>query len=304
MSQPNIIKFLEVTKWHAILPWATPIELRCLRTWCLWKYERKRHWSQIPPDRGCCAVLTVELYCSERLEGRKPALGAEVNIKMADFGFNNKFTFDKNLATFCGSTPFIFAAVTPLLRQNCCSIKIWWAWQVEPGSPVVYTGQLSPAFWWTQPQEAMEAGTEDHRDLHTKFLIPSLTTSGQIIMDGCGSWRWWIRSYVDTLSDYKDPLWTNLVVSMCYNGKRSQPCWWVGQRDNKIKGHSAPGIQELKAEGQHHHLETSLQLGWPIAPSYKVQHSRSTNPKQECLLQHSGGPWCSYPQPVLYEDSE
>ena len=33
-------------------------------------------------------------------------LDADLNIKIADFGFSNEFTFGNKLDTFCGSPPY------------------------------------------------------------------------------------------------------------------------------------------------------------------------------------------------------
>ena len=91
----------------------------------MWKHERKRVWSPIPPDRVWYVVLSTEPHCSERLEGRTLAFGAEADTKMATFSFSNESTFGQKLAAFHGSP--ILTALELLPARNMMDLRggVW-----------------------------------------------------------------------------------------------------------------------------------------------------------------------------------
>lgn len=55
------------------------------------------------------------LYQAENL-----LLDADLNIKIADFGFSNEFTFGNKLDTFCGSPPYAAPELFQGEEQLCC----------------------------------------------------------------------------------------------------------------------------------------------------------------------------------------
>jgi serine/threonine protein kinase len=49
-------------------------------------------------------------------------LDANLNVKIADFGFSNYFDPDSKLDTFCGSPPYCLIDIDMLL-QNCFKVE-------------------------------------------------------------------------------------------------------------------------------------------------------------------------------------
>ena len=61
-------------------------------------------------DNVHCAVINCgdidDTDCWVFMQAENLLLDADLNIKIADFGFSNEFTFGNKLDTFCGSPPY------------------------------------------------------------------------------------------------------------------------------------------------------------------------------------------------------
>ena len=104
-------------------------KVRCSITWWImaaWKRKRPQGNS----GREC------PLYS---IAPRKSTLGADLNVKVADFGFSHEFTFGSKWDTLCVPAPHPLALSRPKVRwpQGGC---------VEPESSYKYTGHWSPPF--------------------------------------------------------------------------------------------------------------------------------------------------------------
>lgn len=53
-----------------------------------------------------CIVIYDMWLCFLLDQAENLLLDADLNIKIADFGFSNEFTFGNKLDTFCGSPPY------------------------------------------------------------------------------------------------------------------------------------------------------------------------------------------------------
>ena len=57
-------------------------------------------------------IVSAVQYCHQKkivhrdLKAENLLLDAQMNVKIADFGFSNEFSADKKLDTFCGSPPY------------------------------------------------------------------------------------------------------------------------------------------------------------------------------------------------------
>jgi len=67
---------------------------------------------------NCCYTDGVDR--SVFIQAENLLLDADLNIKIADFGFSNEFTFGNKLDTFCGSPPY----AAPELFQGMLDIYL------------------------------------------------------------------------------------------------------------------------------------------------------------------------------------
>ncbi len=78
----------------------------------------------------CLFLLNVLNETLRVSQAENLLLDADMNIKIADFGFSNEFTLGSKLDTFCGSPPYaapeLFQVNTKLLPPHLLSVFIYW----------------------------------------------------------------------------------------------------------------------------------------------------------------------------------
>ncbi|XP_054664335.1 serine/threonine-protein kinase MARK2 isoform X2 [Grus americana] len=246
-------------------------------------------------------IVSAVQYCHQKfivhrdLKAENLLLDADMNIKIADFGFSNEFTFGNKLDTFCGSPPYAAPELFQGKKYDGPEVDVWSLgvilYTLVSGS-LPFDGQNLKEL-----RERVLRGkyripfymSTDCENLLKKFLILNPTKRGtleQIMKD-----RWMnvgheddeLKPYMEPVPDYKDPRRTELMVSMGYTREEIQESL-VGQKYNEVMA------TYLLLDHKSSELEDSLALKPRVAPdlanssgpspAHKVQRSVSANPKR------------------------
>ncbi|XP_025771135.1 serine/threonine-protein kinase MARK2 [Puma concolor] len=247
-------------------------------------------------------IVSAVQYCHQKfivhrdLKAENLLLDADMNIKIADFGFSNEFTFGNKLDTFCGSPPYAAPELFQGKKYDGPEVDVWSLgvilYTLVSGS-LPFDGQNLKEL-----RERVLRGkyripfymSTDCENLLKKFLILNPSKRGtleQIMKD-----RWMnvgheddeLKPYVEPLPDYKDPRRTELMVSMGYTREEIQDSL-VGQRYNEVMAtYLLLGYKSSELEGDTITLKprpsADLTNSNAPSPSHKVQRSVSANPKQ------------------------
>ncbi|CAN8177741.1 unnamed protein product, partial [Coccothraustes coccothraustes] len=246
-------------------------------------------------------IVSAVQYCHQKfivhrdLKAENLLLDADMNIKIADFGFSNEFTFGNKLDTFCGSPPYAAPELFQGKKYDGPEVDVWSLgvilYTLVSGS-LPFDGQNLKEL-----RERVLRGkyripfymSTDCENLLKKFLILNPTKRGtleQIMKD-----RWMnvgheddeLKPYMEPVPDYKDPRRTELMVSMGYTREEIQESL-VGQKYNEVMA------TYLLLDHKSSELEENLSLKPRVAPevanssgpspAHKVQRSVSANPKR------------------------
>ncbi|XP_039910137.1 serine/threonine-protein kinase MARK2, partial [Hirundo rustica] len=246
-------------------------------------------------------IVSAVQYCHQKfivhrdLKAENLLLDADMNIKIADFGFSNEFTFGNKLDTFCGSPPYAAPELFQGKKYDGPEVDVWSLgvilYTLVSGS-LPFDGQNLKEL-----RERVLRGkyripfymSTDCENLLKKFLILNPTKRGtleQIMKD-----RWMnvgheddeLKPYMEPVPDYKDPRRTELMVSMGYTREEIQESL-VGQKYNEVMA------TYLLLDHRGSELEENLSLKPRVAPevanssgpspAHKVQRSVSANPKR------------------------
>ncbi|TSL04309.1 Serine/threonine-protein kinase MARK2 [Bagarius yarrelli] len=169
-------------------------------------------------------IVSAVQYCHQKcivhrdLKAENLLLDAEMNIKIADFGFSNEFTLGNKLDTFCGSPPYAAPELFQGKKYDGPEVDVWSLgvilYTLVSGS-LPFDGQNLKEL-----RERVLRGkyripfymSTDCENLLKKFLILNPTKRGsleqQIMKD-----RWMnvgheeeeLMPYVEPQPDYKDP---------------------------------------------------------------------------------------------------
>uniref|UniRef100_A0A8C8R8U2 Serine/threonine-protein kinase MARK2 n=1 Tax=Pelusios castaneus TaxID=367368 RepID=A0A8C8R8U2_9SAUR len=247
-------------------------------------------------------IVSAVQYCHQKfivhrdLKAENLLLDADMNIKIADFGFSNEFTFGNKLDTFCGSPPYAAPELFQGKKYDGPEVDVWSLgvilYTLVSGS-LPFDGQNLKEL-----RERVLRGkyripfymSTDCENLLKKFLILNPSKRGtleQIMKD-----RWMnvgheddeLKPYVEPLPDYKDPRRTELMVSMGYTRDEIQDSL-VGQKYNEVMatylllGYKSSELDNETITLKPRPLGELANSGAP-SPSHKVQRSVSANPKQ------------------------
>ncbi|XP_077597643.1 serine/threonine-protein kinase MARK2-like isoform X9 [Stigmatopora nigra] len=240
-------------------------------------------------------IVSAVQYCHQKcivhrdLKAENLLLDADMNIKIADFGFSNEFTLGNKLDTFCGSPPYAAPELFQGKKYDGPEVDVWSLgvilYTLVSGS-LPFDGQNLKEL-----RERVLRGkyripfymSTDCENLLKKFLIlnPSkrgslegLSSQQQIMRD-----RWLnlghedeeLKPYIEPQPDYKDPRRTEIMLQMGFSQEELQDSL-VNQKYNDVMA------TYLLLDYRNSELEES---GIKPRPASDVQRSVSSNQKAQ-----------------------
>ncbi|KAL7375052.1 hypothetical protein ABVT39_011103 [Epinephelus coioides] len=196
-------------------------------------------------------IVSAVQYCHQKcivhrdLKAENLLLDADMNIKIADFGFSNEFTLGNKLDTFCGSPPYAAPELFQGKKYDGPEVDVWSLgvilYTLVSGS-LPFDGQNLKEL-----RERVLRGkyripfymSTDCENLLKKFLILNPSKRGsleQIMRD-----RWMnvghedeeLKPYVEPQPDYKDPRRTDIMLQMGFSQDEIQDSL-VNQKYNDV----------------------------------------------------------------------
>ncbi|XP_063756257.1 serine/threonine-protein kinase MARK2 isoform X10 [Eleginops maclovinus] len=255
-------------------------------------------------------IVSAVQYCHQKcivhrdLKAENLLLDADMNIKIADFGFSNEFTLGNKLDTFCGSPPYAAPELFQGKKYDGPEVDVWSLgvilYTLVSGS-LPFDGQNLKEL-----RERVLRGkyripfymSTDCENLLKKFLILNPSKRGsleQIMRD-----RWMnvghedeeLKPYIEPMPDYKDPrrtgrngnkLKNDIMLTMGFSAEEIQDSL-VNQKYNDVMA------AYLLLDFRNHELEESgikprpgsdvSNINAP-SPPHKVQRSVSSNQKPQ-----------------------
>ncbi|XP_024143933.1 serine/threonine-protein kinase MARK2 [Oryzias melastigma] len=246
-------------------------------------------------------IVSAVQYCHQKcivhrdLKAENLLLDADMNIKIADFGFSNEFTLGNKLDTFCGSPPYAAPELFQGKKYDGPEVDVWSLgvilYTLVSGS-LPFDGQNLKEL-----RERVLRGkyripfymSTDCENLLKKFLILNPSKRGsleQIMRD-----RWMnvgyeeeeLKPYIEPQPDYKDPRRTDIMLTMGYSQEEIKDSL-VNQKYNEVMA------TYLLLDYKNSELEEGCIKPRPgsdvstinaSSPSHKVQRSVSSNQKPQ-----------------------
>ncbi|XP_055799214.1 serine/threonine-protein kinase MARK2-like isoform X13 [Salvelinus fontinalis] len=247
-------------------------------------------------------IVSAVQYCHQKcivhrdLKAENLLLDADMNIKIADFGFSNEFTMGNKLDTFCGSPPYAAPELFQGKKYDGPEVDVWSLgvilYTLVSGS-LPFDGQNLKEL-----RERVLRGkyripfymSTDCENLLKKFLILNPTKRGsleQIMKD-----RWMnvgheeeeLKPFIEPQPDYKDPKRTDIMLQMGYSAEEIQDSL-VNQKYNEVMAtyllldYRNSEMDECISLSMKPRPGSDLTNSNAQSPSYKVQRSTSSNQK-------------------------
>uniref|UniRef100_A0A3Q0QUZ4 non-specific serine/threonine protein kinase n=1 Tax=Amphilophus citrinellus TaxID=61819 RepID=A0A3Q0QUZ4_AMPCI len=237
LNHPNIVKLFEVIETektlYLVMEYASGGEVFDY----LVAHGRMKEKEARAKFRQVCKI---HLCVAENL-----LLDADMNIKIADFGFSNEFTLGNKLDTFCGSPPYAAPELFQGKKYDGPEVDVWSLgvilYTLVSGS-LPFDGQNLKEL-----RERVLRGkyripfymSTDCENLLKKFLILNPSKRGsleQIMRD-----RWMnvgyeedeLKPYIEPQPDYKDPRRTDIMLQMGFSQEEIQDSL-VNQKYNDV----------------------------------------------------------------------
>ncbi|XP_029556998.1 serine/threonine-protein kinase MARK2 isoform X11 [Salmo trutta] len=247
-------------------------------------------------------IVSAVQYCHQKcivhrdLKAENLLLDADMNIKIADFGFSNEFTMGNKLDTFCGSPPYAAPELFQGKKYDGPEVDVWSLgvilYTLVSGS-LPFDGQNLKEL-----RERVLRGkyripfymSTDCENLLKKFLILNPTKRGsleQIMKD-----RWMnvgheeeeLKPFIEPQPDYKDPKRTDIMLQMGYSAEEIQDSL-VNQKYNEVMAtyllldYRNSEMDECISLSMKPRPGSDLTNSNAQSPSHKVQRSTSSNQK-------------------------
>ncbi|XP_075693338.1 serine/threonine-protein kinase MARK2 isoform X8 [Rhinoderma darwinii] len=255
-------------------------------------------------------IVSAVQYCHQKfivhrdLKAENLLLDSDMNIKIADFGFSNEFTFGNKLDTFCGSPPYAAPELFQGKKYDGPEVDVWSLgvilYTLVSGS-LPFDGQNLKEL-----RERVLRGkyripfymSTDCENLLKKFLILNPSKRGtleQIMRD-----RWMnvgyeddeLKPYIEPVPDYKDPKRTELMITMGYTREEIQDSI-INQKYNEVMAtYLLLGYKSSELDNDNLTLKPrpppDITNSTAPSPAHKVHRSVSANTKQRRLSDQVG----------------
>ncbi|XP_072562993.1 serine/threonine-protein kinase MARK2 isoform X11 [Paramormyrops kingsleyae] len=247
-------------------------------------------------------IVSAVQYCHQKyivhrdLKAENLLLDADMNIKIADFGFSNEFTLGNKLDTFCGSPPYAAPELFQGKKYDGPEVDVWSLgvilYTLVSGS-LPFDGQNLKEL-----RERVLRGkyripfymSTDCENLLKKFLILNPSKRGsleQIMKD-----RWMnaghdeeeLKPYVEPTPDYKDPKRTDIMMQMGFSLEEIRDSL-ISQKYDEVMATYLLLDYKNSELGEGVSLPLKPRPGAELtnsnvqSPPLKVQRSASSNPK-------------------------
>ncbi|XP_063043399.1 serine/threonine-protein kinase MARK2 isoform X3 [Engraulis encrasicolus] len=234
-------------------------------------------------------IVSAVQYCHQKcivhrdLKAENLLLDADMNIKIADFGFSNEFTVGNKLDTFCGSPPYAAPELFQGKKYDGPEVDVWSLgvilYTLVSGS-LPFDGQNLKEL-----RERVLRGkyripfymSTDCENLLKKFLILNPSKRGsleQIMKD-----RWMnvgheedeLKPYLEPDLDYNDPKRTDMMLQMGFTAEEIRDAL-VNQKYNEVTA------TFLLLDYKNSELDESVNLPTKPRPGSDLTNSNAPSP--------------------------
>uniref|UniRef100_A0A8C0V1W6 non-specific serine/threonine protein kinase n=1 Tax=Cyanistes caeruleus TaxID=156563 RepID=A0A8C0V1W6_CYACU len=271
-------------------------------------------------------IVSAVQYCHQKhivhrdLKAENLLLDADMNIKIADFGFSNEFTVGNKLDTFCGSPPYAAPELFQGKKYDGPEVDVWSLgvilYTLVSGS-LPFDGQNLKEL-----RERVLRGkyripfymSTDCENLLKRFLVLNPTKRGtleQIMKDrwiNAGHEEDELKPFVEPELDISDQKRIDIMVGMGYSQEEIQESLskmkydeitatylLLGRKSSEVKGGTSNSSSNLSLAKVRPSSDLNNSTGQ--SPHHKVQRSISSSQKQRRYSDHAGP---SIPSVVAY----
>ncbi|XP_040598358.1 MAP/microtubule affinity-regulating kinase 3 isoform X5 [Mesocricetus auratus] len=262
-------------------------------------------------------IVSAVQYCHQKrivhrdLKAENLLLDADMNIKIADFGFSNEFTVGSKLDTFCGSPPYAAPELFQGKKYDGPEVDVWSLgvilYTLVSGS-LPFDGQNLKEL-----RERVLRGkyripfymSTDCENLLKRFLVLNPVKRGtleQIMKDrwiNAGHEEDELKPFVEPELDISDQKRIDIMVGMGYSQEEIQESLskmkydeitatylLLGRKSSELDGSDSSSSSNLSLAKVRPSSDLSNSTGQ--SPHHKVQRSVSSSQKQRRYSDHAG----------------